>query len=144
MYGSPSMTRAPLWAAVLLLWPNPGFSQEQPGYLIDTGKRQITVNTDRHWGQWLLGDLDQPIDSVRQDVLELRMKDGGRDARIVPREFRRKVDALTDAPAFSHVIDAKDKAQFISAFEEGGPRAPGGVKNAGSNLALADGAIDRG
>jgi hypothetical protein len=138
------MTRAPLWAAILLLWSNPGFTQEQPGYRIDTQKRQITVNTDKHWGQWLLGDLDQPIDSVRQDVLELRMKDGGGDALIVPREFRRQVDALTDAPGFSHVIDAKDEAQFISVFDEGGPRAPGGIKNAGSNLALAEGAIDRG
>ena len=144
MYGSLSMTRAPLWAAILLLWSNPGFTQEQPGYRIDTQKRQITVNTDKHWGQWLLGDLDQPIDSVRQDVLELRMKDGGGDALIVPREFRRQVDALTDAPGFSHVIDAKDEAQFISVFDEGGPRAPGGIKNAGSNLALAEGAIDRG
>ncbi len=144
MYGSPSMTRAPLWAAILLLWSNPGFSQEQPGYRIDIQKRQITVNTDKQWGQWLLGDLEQPLDSVSQDVLEVRMKNGGRDALIVPREFRRQVDALTDAPGFSHVIDAKDKAQFISVFEEGGPRAPGGIKNAGSNLALADGAIDRG
>ncbi len=144
MYGSLSMTRAPLWAAILLLWSNPGFTQEQPGYRIDTQKRQITVNTDKHWGQWLLGDLEQPLDSVSQDVLEMRMKNGGRDALIVPREFRRQVDALTDAPGFSHVIDAKDKAQFISVFEEGGPRAPGGIKNAGSNLALADGAIDRG
>ena len=144
MYGSLSMTRAPLWAAILLLWSNPGFTQEQPGYRIDTQKRQINVNTDKHWGQWLLGDLDQPIDSVRQDVLELRMKDGGGDALIVPREFRRQVDALTDAPGFSHVIDAKDEAQFISVFDEGGPRAPGGIKNAGSNLALAEGAIDRG
>ena len=144
MYGSLSMTRAPLWAAILLLWSNPGFTQEQPGYRIDTQKRQITVNTDKHWGQWLLGDLEQPLDSVRQDVLELRMKDGGGDALIVPREFRRQVDALTDAPGFSHVIDAKDEAQFISVFDEGGPRAPGGIKNAGSNLALAEGAIDRG
>ena len=142
MYGSPSMTGATLWAAILLLWSNPGFAQEQPGYRIDTGKRQITVNTDKHWGQWLLGDLDQPIDSVRQDVLELRMKDGGGDALLVPREFRRQVDALTDAPAFSHVIDARDEQQFINVLE--GPRATGGVKNAGSNLALAEGAIDRG
>ena len=139
------MTRAlPLWAAALLLWSNPVNAQEQPGYRIDTQKRHITVNTDRHWGQWLLGDLDQPIDSVRQDVLELRVKEGGGDALIVPREFRRQVDALTDAPGFSHVIDAKDEAQFISVFEEGGPRARGGIKNAGSNLALAGGAIDRG
>ena len=143
MYGSPSMTRATLWAAILLLlWSNPGFAQEQPGYRIDARKRQITVNTDKHWGQWLLGELDQPIDSVGQDVLELRVKDGGGDALLVPREFRRQVDALTDAPAFSHVIDARDEQQFINVLE--GPRATGGVKNAGSNLALAEGAIDRG
>ena len=138
------MTRAPLWAAIPLLWSNPGLTQEQPGYRIDTEKRQITVHTDKHWGRWLLGDLEQPLDSVSQDLLELRLKNGRRDAQIVPREFRRQVDALTDAPGFSHVIDAKDEAQFISVFEEGGPRASGGIKNAGSNLALAEGAIDRG
>ena len=141
MYGSPSMT-ATLWVAILLLWSNPGFAQEQLGYRIDTQKRQVTVNTDKHWGQWLLGDLEQPIDSVRQDVLVVQRKDGGRDGLIVPREFRKQVDAVTDAPSFSHVIDARDEEQFITVLE--GPRALGGIKNAGSNLALAEGAIDRG
>jgi len=131
-----------IWAAVLLLGSDPGFAQL--GYQLNTQQRRITVSTDRHWGQWLLGDLAQPLDSVRQDVVELQLQGGWRNAVVVPREFRKQVDAVTDAPTFSHVIDAKDKGQFISDFEDGGPRALGGIKNAGSNLELADDAIDRG
>ncbi len=137
------MTRAAqgaafLGAAMLLVWSNPGFTQ---GYRIDIQKRQITVNTASHWSQWQLGNLEQPIDEVRQDVLEVQMKDGGPNALIVPREFRKQVDAVTDAPSFTHIIDAKDQDQFITVLE--GPRAPGGIKNAGSNLELAGNVIDR-
>ncbi len=141
MRGSPTMKRALLWTAIMMLCAEQGFAQL--AYQLNTQQRQITVNTDVHWGQWILGDLAQPIDSVRQDIVELQLKGGQRNAKVVPGEFRKQVDAVTDAPTFSHVIDAKDRAQFISAFEDEGPRALGGIKNAGSNLQQAAGVIDR-
>ena len=142
MHGSPTMKMAVFLAAVSLLCSEPVFSQT--GYQLSTQERRITVNTDRHWGQWILGDLAQPIDSVRQDVVELQLQGSRRNAVVVPREFRKQIDAVTDAPTFNHVIDARDREQFVSAYDDGGPRALGGIKNAGTNLALAGDAIDRG
>ncbi|MBM3278052.1 MAG: hypothetical protein FJY95_08215 [Candidatus Handelsmanbacteria bacterium] len=102
--------------------------------------QRLVVSAQQEWQQWSLGDLQQPLGEIRQDVVEV-----GPEGRISPRLIQKRIDAVSGAPTFSHFIEGKTKDFYTDVFQTGNDLyARGGIKGAGSNLSLAAWAIDRG
>ena len=103
-------------------------------------RQRLTVARARDWNEWSLGSLQEPVGEVRQDVVEITPA-----GLVVPRFIRKGVDAVSDAPTFSHFIEGKVKDFYINTFQNGNDLFTwGGIKNAGSNVDQAAGIIDRG
>ena len=101
--------------------------------------RRLTVARASDWNQWSLGNLQEPLGPVRQDVVEITST-----GSIVPRFFRRNTDAISNAADFERELDSNFKDLFVNTFEvERTLFVRGGIKDAGSNVARAGNIIDR-
>ena len=127
--------RVALVGMCLLLCSAPASAQ---GFRLES--QRLTVARRQDWNQWSLGNLQKPLAEIRQDIVAITP-----DGTFSPRFIRKNIDAVSDAPTFSHLIGGKDKDFYINTFQEGAALfAWGGIKNAGSNLGRAANIIDRG
>ena len=102
--------------------------------------QRLTVARARDWNEWSLGDLQEPVGDSRQDAVEI-----SRAGQLRPNLISKGVDAVSEAAAFTHPIVSNQRDFFTNTFEDGSALiARGGIKDAGSNLARAGAAIDRG
>jgi len=123
-----------LWGFCLLLWTDVVSAQ---GFRLE--RQRLTVARSQDWNQWGLGELQEPLGEVRQDVIEVTP-----EGRILPRLIRKNIDAVSDAPTFKHFIEGKVESFYINTFKDGSDLfAWGGIKDAGSNVNQADNVIDR-
>jgi hypothetical protein len=123
-----------LWGFCLMLWTDVASAQ---GFRLE--RQRLTVARSQDWNQWGLGELQEPLGEVRQDVIEVTP-----EGRILPRLIRKNIDAVSDAPTFRHFIEGKVESFYINTFKDGSDLfARGGIKDAGSNVNQADNVIDR-
>ena len=102
--------------------------------------KRLTVARARDWNEWSLGSLQEPVGKIRQDVVEIDPT-----GQLTPLFIRKSIEAVDDAPTFTHIIDGRTEKFYIDTFKDGGKLfARGGIKNAGSNLNRAARVIDRG
>ena len=128
------LKKAIILGPALLLWSD---SVSGQGFRLEG--QQLTVARARDWNGWSLGNLQEPVGSVRQDIVDITS-----EGLVLPRFFRKKTDAVSNAPHFKRELDKKLKDLFVNTSEEEGKLfVRGGIKDAGSNVAGASNIMDR-